>query len=239
MCNHPRPVRKQRGRRIRGSTVLKIAPCVPASEGRCQGCGNRTRTSRGVALSLTQFSRPLLLFLSPASPLPPFSYLEQARVAWERDRLRQLCLLLLIFSRFAHSTAHNSFKMDVVLEVCDTFLFDYMYQWVLPARPAPSGLTSQTFANGTSMSTWQYKPATEYLYLTPSQAAYGSLWARDNIWRQGVSLFLILWFVYPFPLTRNAHPQVTLTLPPQDLRLPSLLRLRLPLLPLRLRQENL
>ncbi|KAK0668667.1 putative C-5 sterol desaturase [Cercophora samala] len=83
--------------------------------------------------------------------------------------------------------------MDVVLEVCDQFLFDYMYQLVLPARLAPSGLTSQTFANGTSMSTWQYKPATEYLHMTPSQAAYGSLWARDNMWRQGVSLFLILW----------------------------------------------
>ncbi|KAH8895145.1 hypothetical protein GQ53DRAFT_78652 [Thozetella sp. PMI_491] len=84
--------------------------------------------------------------------------------------------------------------MDIVLEVSDTFLWDYMYAWLLPAKHAPydypdllANSTEQTF------SAWQYKPSTAFFSLQPSQAAYMSAWNRDNIYRQGITLFLITW----------------------------------------------
>ncbi|KAK4193625.1 putative C-5 sterol desaturase [Podospora australis] len=83
--------------------------------------------------------------------------------------------------------------MDVVLEISDQFLFDYMYAYLLPVRPAPYDFPGKIFDNATTVSTWQYKPATAYLTLEPSSAAYGSAWVRDNLYRQGLSLFFILW----------------------------------------------
>lgn len=35
------------------------------------------------------------------------------------------------------------------------------------------------------------------MMLEPSPAAYQSAWDRDNIYRQSVSFFAILWFVHP------------------------------------------
>ncbi|KLU89389.1 C-5 sterol desaturase [Magnaporthiopsis poae ATCC 64411] len=83
--------------------------------------------------------------------------------------------------------------MDVVLEVTDTFLWDYMYAWALPAPQTSLGLglglpNSTTIGNG-----WEYKPSTAFFSLQPSQAAYQSSLPRDNAYRQGFSLFLIIW----------------------------------------------
>ncbi|KAL8370451.1 hypothetical protein RB595_000700 [Gaeumannomyces hyphopodioides] len=81
--------------------------------------------------------------------------------------------------------------MDIILEVTDTFLWDYLYAWALPAPPAPLGLglsNSTTIGNG-----WEYKPSTTAFSLQPSQAAYQSSLPRDNLYRQGFSLFLIIW----------------------------------------------
>lgn len=91
--------------------------------------------------------------------------------------------------------------MDVVLELTDTFLFDYMYAWVLPARAAPFDYPDHLSNNGTgqTFSTWQYKPATSFFSIQPSQAAYASVLARDNIYRQTLSLFLITWQVRTWP----------------------------------------
>jgi lathosterol oxidase len=83
--------------------------------------------------------------------------------------------------------------MDVVLEVFDTFIGDYAFAALLPAKPAPydyplaSNNTAQTF------SSWQYKPSTHVFELRPSQYAYMSALDRENIVRQGISLFLITW----------------------------------------------
>ncbi|MCJ1449275.1 MAG: c-5 sterol desaturase [Stictis urceolatum] len=38
-----------------------------------------------------------------------------------------------------------------------------------------------------------YKPASQYLKLEPSQYAYMSALPRDNVWRQGITLYLITW----------------------------------------------
>ncbi|KAK0629862.1 C-5 sterol desaturase [Bombardia bombarda] len=85
--------------------------------------------------------------------------------------------------------------MDIALEIADQFLFDYIYAWALPARAAPYDYPDQLSANATAQtfSSWQYKPATAFITLEPSQAAYSSALPRDNILRQSLSLFLIVW----------------------------------------------
>lgn len=87
--------------------------------------------------------------------------------------------------------------MDIVLELTDTFILDYAYAFVLPGRAAPFDFADQLNANATgqTFSAWQYKPATTFFSVEPSQAAYTSAWARDNLYRQAVSLFLITWYV--------------------------------------------
>ena len=97
--------------------------------------------------------------------------------------------------------------MDVVLEVTDTFIWDYMYASLLPAHPAPydypnvqTNQTSQTF------SSWQYEPSTSFFSLQPSKAAYASTLPRDSIYRQGISLFLITWLVPIRALLRSRAP---------------------------------
>ncbi|KAL0473701.1 C-5 sterol desaturase [Neurospora intermedia] len=83
--------------------------------------------------------------------------------------------------------------MDVVLEVSDQFMFDYMYAWLLPARPALYDFPDKSNGTAQAFSSWVYEPATKFFSLEPSQAAYQSIWTRDNIYRQALSLFLILW----------------------------------------------
>lgn len=87
--------------------------------------------------------------------------------------------------------------MDIVLEICDTFAFDHIYAKLFPAAPAPYDLTNGALSNGTgkAASTWQYEPATSYFSLEPSEAAYASSLSRDNIYRQFVNLFFIVWLV--------------------------------------------
>jgi lathosterol oxidase len=85
--------------------------------------------------------------------------------------------------------------MDIVLEVLDTFVLDQAYALLLPARPAPYDYPdhASTNASAQTFSTWQYKPSTDYFQLEPSQYAYMSTWPRDNIFRQGISLFFMTW----------------------------------------------
>lgn len=94
--------------------------------------------------------------------------------------------------------------MDIVLEVADTFFCDSLYAWLLPAQPAPYDFP-HTAANATAqpLSTWQYKPSTHLFTLEPPEAAYMSVWSRDNIARQFTSLFFITWYVIPTTLTRS------------------------------------
>jgi Delta7-sterol 5-desaturase len=91
--------------------------------------------------------------------------------------------------------------MDIVLELVDTFALDYLYATLLPAGPPPYDLLSNAAGNTTtvprrSLSPWVYKPATVYFSIQPAEAAYMSVWPRDNLYRQALSLFLITWFVF-------------------------------------------
>lgn len=89
--------------------------------------------------------------------------------------------------------------MDVVLEVCDTYLLDRVYAYLLPAFPQHAIPTTKLAANATLTSllqqatTYVHEPSTRYLNLEPSVFAYMSQWSRDNIYRQCISLFSITW----------------------------------------------
>lgn len=72
--------------------------------------------------------------------------------------------------------------MDVFLDVLDTFVFDRLYAAILPdttTTPESSGLHN--------------RHVQLYVPLQPSQWADSSLWKRDDLLRQGTSLFLIIW----------------------------------------------
>jgi lathosterol oxidase len=85
--------------------------------------------------------------------------------------------------------------MDIILEVVDAFIADPIYAYLAPAHPAPYDFPAATAANTTAQtfSTWTYKPATQYLHIQPSQAAYMTSMPRDNVWRQFITLYCITW----------------------------------------------
>lgn len=87
--------------------------------------------------------------------------------------------------------------MDVVLEVFDQFVLDRLYSQLHPAVLAPQltyngNATSYSFADKPMH---VYQPSTQYfpIAMQPSQYAYMSAWPRDNIYRQGLSLYMITW----------------------------------------------
>lgn len=103
--------------------------------------------------------------------------------------------------------------MDVVLEIFDTLLFDPIYANVLPIHPSVStfdpistiaaslkgysghnaswSAASSAADGGFGRSSWQFQPASQYFSVQPSECAYLSRWDRDNIYRQGVSLYFV------------------------------------------------
>ena len=89
--------------------------------------------------------------------------------------------------------------MDVVLEVFDTFLFDRLYAVILPGVSLTSGTKQRVrnHASSTFSSVREHPTAiprtNQFFQLEPSQYAYMSQLSRDNIWRQGLSLYLITW----------------------------------------------
>lgn len=90
--------------------------------------------------------------------------------------------------------------MDIVLEVLDTFLFDPIYATLLPAN-TPGSAPNATFSSMREVptlpptaTTWQYKPASQYLSVEPGKYAYMSQWPRDDWRRQLFSLYLITWY---------------------------------------------
>lgn len=94
--------------------------------------------------------------------------------------------------------------MDVVLEIADTFIFDPLYAFVLPAASAAlagnatfSSLKEEPTGYARPHATWQYEPSTQYFSIQPSQYAYMSRWPRDDWKRQITTLYLITWYASP------------------------------------------
>ncbi|KAL3460941.1 hypothetical protein BJX64DRAFT_262075 [Aspergillus heterothallicus] len=71
--------------------------------------------------------------------------------------------------------------MDLVLDILDTFAFDWVYSTLLPA----SGPTTHNGVHNQAIS--------EYIPLKASEWADKSTLQRDNILRQTISLFIIAW----------------------------------------------
>ncbi|EEQ85884.1 c-5 sterol desaturase [Blastomyces dermatitidis] len=89
--------------------------------------------------------------------------------------------------------------MDVILEVLDTFIFDYFYAKFAPAKDAAaivssfSGSLNATKYEFVGAGGYVYQPTSSYFKLQPSIYAYTSSLPRDNLWRQLLTLYLITW----------------------------------------------
>ncbi|KAF4120273.1 Delta7-sterol 5-desaturase [Geosmithia morbida] len=87
--------------------------------------------------------------------------------------------------------------MDIVLEFTDTFIADYVYAWAHPIKPAPydslMGIASNYSEAQQTFSPWTFQPASQFISVQPSQAAYMSAWPRDNVFRQLITLYFIVW----------------------------------------------
>ncbi|KIX98022.1 uncharacterized protein Z520_06101 [Fonsecaea multimorphosa CBS 102226] len=123
--------------------------------------------------------------------------------------------------------------MDIVLEIVDTLVLDRVYATLLPASPSSylqqkfNNVATSTFSsireNATSAPQYSYiyEPASRFVNLKPTEWTYSSSWPRDNIFRQGISLFFIVWFfglvlyflcaslsyVFVFDKTTFQHPK--------------------------------
>ncbi|KID76771.1 uncharacterized protein G6M90_00g071150 [Metarhizium brunneum] len=139
--------------------------------------------------------------------------------------------------------------MDVVLDLYETYIGDHVYARLLPAHPPP--YDADLFANTTIFPfglECEYKPPTKYFTVRPSPAVCQSAWARDNILRQSIDLFLLLWifgmavyflfstlsYVFIFDKQQQEHPrylknQVRLEIQETLWALPGMSLLTLPL----------
>lgn len=77
--------------------------------------------------------------------------------------------------------------MDVLLDILDTFVFDRLYASVVPASLA-------TYDNSTLLGTSHLNQNIRAYYpLEPSPWAEASYFKRDDLIRQSLSLFLLIW----------------------------------------------
>ena len=92
--------------------------------------------------------------------------------------------------------------MDIALEIWDSFIGDRLYSALLPVSltssvsvPGFANAANSTLALFGASQPFVYEPATQLIYLEPSKYAYMSAWPRNNIYRQFLSFFLIVWYV--------------------------------------------
>ena len=91
--------------------------------------------------------------------------------------------------------------MDIALEIWDTFIGDRLYAALLPVSlsssvsfPGFNHAVNSTLSFFGASQPFIYEPATHLIYLEPSKYAYMSAWPRNNIYRQFLSFFLIVWY---------------------------------------------
>jgi len=91
--------------------------------------------------------------------------------------------------------------MDIVLEIWDTFIGDRVYSALLPVSlssevslPGLTNAANSSLALFGASKPFVYEPATQLFHLEPSKYAYLSAWPRNNIYRQFLSFFLIVWY---------------------------------------------
>lgn len=81
--------------------------------------------------------------------------------------------------------------MDIVLNVCDTLLFDRVYAWAAPLKNYQPVVDAATA--GFNATKGALDPVSEYFNLLPTEFATASILARDDWRRQFISLWLITW----------------------------------------------
>lgn len=160
------------------------------------------------------------------------------------DGLRGLSQFYRRLSLRSTSQTPAVFTMDIVLEVLDTFIFDAVWATVLPGsashtspKPLQNAITS-TYSSMREMATGGPQATTQFFQLEPSRYAYMSAWPRDNIYRQGITLYLITWCALSLAMS-YANRRNLADLLWQDFRSDYLFPMRRPFLPLRLRPRHL
>lgn len=81
--------------------------------------------------------------------------------------------------------------MDVLLDILDTWVLDRFYATIFPRSPAKF-IDYSSPSNNTEWANLNQN-LNRYVEVTPSKWAVQSSWPRDNILRQGLSLFLVAW----------------------------------------------
>lgn len=76
--------------------------------------------------------------------------------------------------------------MDVFLDILDTLILDRCYAFL---SPDPTAI----YETDTSTAAHLNRHVKVYYPLQPSQWAEASLWKRDDLTRQALSLYLITW----------------------------------------------
>lgn len=93
--------------------------------------------------------------------------------------------------------------MDVVLDILDTFVFDKLYAFLLPAK-------SFDLLDQDSLHDYN-RHISRYVTVIPSEYAMQSTWPRDNIFRQFLSLFITIWLVFNVPFQTSGDSTCLLT----------------------------
>ena len=106
--------------------------------------------------------------------------------------------------------------MDIVLQVLDTFIFDRFWAFVRPASTSAQIESvkqdpTSTFTSMRELPT-PIRPATQFFHFVPSPYAYMSAWPRDNVWRQGLTLYIITWCAFYSSLYFNNLSDVLIRL---------------------------
>ncbi|KAH8600788.1 hypothetical protein B0O99DRAFT_609477 [Bisporella sp. PMI_857] len=115
--------------------------------------------------------------------------------------------------------------MDIVLEFVDKYCFDWVYATLfplqLPSYNQTNGAVNSTHYNSTASPLWEYQPASSWISFAPGENAYMSRLARDNVYRQIASLYVVTWlsgasiyfivstlsYIFVFDKTTYQHPK--------------------------------
>lgn len=81
--------------------------------------------------------------------------------------------------------------MDIILELTDTYIADHAYAYLFPIGLNLDECDADNAT--TTISSWEWQPATKLFHVKPSDAAYLSTLDRDNIYRQSITLFFVTW----------------------------------------------
>ena len=172
----------------------------------CDKCSRTTTTISKLIFPSTKHP-PSLLHPAPSTSLLPLNILLNNDGQNPSDLLRSAFL----HDRFRHSSlqvpspSRNALhlNMDIVLEVFDTFLFDAFWAAAYPGSSSHTtakrlqDAATTTFSSMREVATGGPQSSTQFFQLEPSRYAYMSAWPRDNIYRQGITLYLITWYAPP------------------------------------------